>query len=297
MNRSLPHRPAFTLIELLVVIAIIAVLIGLLLPAVQKVREAAARAKCENNLHQIGVALHDYHSSAGGFPPGQYTPSPNVHHNWATLILPQIEEDNLFRIYNTKVNWDSVANDSGVLQHQVKTYICPSAPGVPPRTAANHRGVLDYPAINQAKIPNKPYLTINVKADPTYLGVLGNNVSRRVTDITDGSSNTLIVAEDAGRNDCYEMGVSGCTLAQDGAWANPGGAIVITGFNPTTRNTPGPLAINGTNSQNVYSFHQGGANVLFADGSARFLSANVSLDILVSLMTRAGGETVSPSSF
>src|SRR5260370_3362275 len=192
------------------------------------------------------------------------------------------------------VNWDNKVNDSGVIQHPVKPYICPSAPGVPPRTAAIGakgvgRGVLDYPAINQAKNPNRPHLTLSLKGDATYPGALGHNVSRRVTDITDGSSNTLIVAEDAGRNDCYEMGVSGCTLAQDGAWANPGGAIVITGFNPATKNTPGPIAVNGTNSQNVYSFHQGGANGLFADCSARFMSARGTLDVLVSLMTRSRG--------
>jgi prepilin-type N-terminal cleavage/methylation domain-containing protein/prepilin-type processing-associated H-X9-DG protein len=294
---SPPRRPAFTLIELLVVIAIIAVLIGLLLPAVQKVREAAARAKCENNLHQLGVGLHNYHSSAGGFPPGRYVFKAGAVHNWATLILPDIEEDNLFRTYNLNVNWDNVANDSGVLQHQVKTFICPSAPGVPPRTAANKRGVLDYPAINQLKNPNHPYLTLTVRADSTYPGVLGNNVSRRVTDITDGSSSTLLLAEDAGRNDCYELGVSGCNLPQDGSWANPDGAIVITGFDAAKKNVPGSIAVNGTNSQNVYSFHQGGANVLFADGSVKFLSASVTLDVLVSLMTRSGGEVIPPSSY
>jgi prepilin-type N-terminal cleavage/methylation domain-containing protein len=199
-------RAAFTLIELLVVIAIIAILIGLLLPAVQKVRAAAARTSCANNLKQIGLALHNYHATYDGFPPAKSIPTTGVNHCWATLILPYVEQENLYRQYNFAANWSAKANDSGVIQTQIKTFICPAAPSAPPRTAANSRGVLDYPAISELVRPN-PYALNGVPpADPTYIGVLGNNVKRRVTDITDGSSNTLVVAEDAGRNQVWEMG-------------------------------------------------------------------------------------------
>ena len=178
----------------------------------------------------------------------------------------------------------------------IKTFICPSAPLAPPRTAANKRGVQDYPAINRVQLPNA-FLTVAPAADPTYPGVLGNNVCRRLTDISDGSSNTLVVAEDAGRNDSYELGVQMGTLAVAGAWANPGGDIIITGYDIASKSTPGALAVNGTNSQNVYSFHSGGANVLFADGSGHFLRSDITLDLLVGLMTRSGKEIIAPSSY
>jgi prepilin-type N-terminal cleavage/methylation domain-containing protein len=288
-------RPAFTLIELLVVIAIIAVLIGLLLPAVQKVREAASRIQCANNLKQLGLALHNFETTNGGFPPGNYTPSSGLAFSWATLILPYIEQGNLYQQYNFTVTWSAAANDSGPNQHQIPQFQCPSAPG--PRVAANNRGILDYSAINELTRPN-PYALNGVPpSDPTYIGVLGDNVYRRITDITDGTSNTLLLAEDAGRNQCWEMGQLKGSLGENGAWANPGSNITVSGFNPATGTTPGPIAVNGTNSQNVYSFHVGSAGGLFADGSVQYLSSSTSVDTLIALTTRASGEVVEPNSY
>jgi prepilin-type N-terminal cleavage/methylation domain-containing protein len=291
------NRRAFTLIELLVVIAIIAILIGLLLPAVQKVREAAARTQCSNNLKQLGLALHNYHATYDGFPPARWTPTTGVHHCWATLILPYIEQENLYRQYNFAANWSARANDSGVIQTSVKTFVCPAAPGAPPRTAAKGRAVLDYPAISEVHRPN-PYAVNPIPpADSTFIGVLGNNVRRRVTDITDGSSNTLVVAEDAGRNQVWELGRQTGHLGESGAWANPGDIIVVAGYNPATGTIPGPVAVNGCNAQNVYGFHTNQAGGLFGDGSVHFLSAATSLDTLIALVTRAGGETVPDSNY
>jgi prepilin-type N-terminal cleavage/methylation domain-containing protein/prepilin-type processing-associated H-X9-DG protein len=292
-----PRRPAFTLIELLVVIAIIAILIGLLVPAVQKVRAAAARTQCANNMKQIGLALHNYHSSHDGFPPARWTAATGVNHCWATLILPHVEQDNLYRQYNLAANWSSAANDSGVIQTQVKTYICPAATSAPPRTAANSRGVMDYPAISELYRPN-PYALNGVPpGDPTYIGVLGNNVKRRVTDILDGSSNTLMVAECAGRNQVWEMGRQTGSLSQSGAWANPGDIITVGGFNPVTGTIPGPVAVNGCNAQNVYGFHTSSAGGLFADGHVYYLSSTTSIDVLIALTTRSGGEVVPDGSY
>jgi prepilin-type N-terminal cleavage/methylation domain-containing protein len=287
------RRPGFTLIELLVVIAIIAILIGLLLPAVQRAREAGMRAACTNNLKQLGIGLHNYYSANLGFPPGHHKIN-GTNHSWLTLILPFIEQEAIYRQYSFAVNWDDPVNDSGLIQTKIDMLKCPSAPYA--RTAANHRGPTDYPAINQIQLPN-PYLTNPPAADSTFHGVLGNNVKRRTVEIQDGTSQTLMVAEDAGRNEIWQMGILASVGPEAGSYANPGGAIVVTGFDPGTASTPGPCAVNCTNSQSVYSFHTNVAGGLFADGSVRFLREGMTLDVLVALVTRKGREIIPDGSY
>src|SRR5262245_15464351 len=158
-------RRAFTLIELLVVIAIIAILIGLLLPAVQKVRDAAARMKCQNNLKQIGLALHNYHDTNGGFPAAKTT-TPRTH-NWIPFILPFVEQDNLYRRYRLDRNGDDAAtndaNPGGVNQAQLQVLLCPAAPSG--RVGSRNRGITDYDAVNQITRPN-PYVRSMPPSDP-----------------------------------------------------------------------------------------------------------------------------------
>ena len=144
MSTSCTARRAFTLIELLVAIAIIAILIGLPLPAVQKIREAANRMKCQNNLKQIGLGLQNYQAQNGYFPPGALrsptsgTVGPfyqkfgvtanGVNHSWAAFILPFIEQDNLYKLYNFNIHWAAAANQT-VRETQVSIFLCPSTPG------------------------------------------------------------------------------------------------------------------------------------------------------------------------
>jgi prepilin-type N-terminal cleavage/methylation domain-containing protein/prepilin-type processing-associated H-X9-DG protein len=301
---SCRQRSGFTLIELLVVIAIIAILIALLVPAVQKVREAAARTQCLNNLKQLGIGLHAYHDVNKAFPPartnaaGAIWPAPFVH-NWTVHILPYIEQKPLYDRYRFDKNWDDAAtndaNPGGVNQTVLSLFLCPSAPGG--RLGARNRGIIDYDPVNQVTRPN-PFVPNMPASDPSWIGILGLNVRRPAAQITDGTSNTMIVAESAGRNQTWRMGKMVSPSGTTGAWANPNDVIVVSGFDPTNPSaTVGPCGVNCTNANEIYAFHTGLANVLFADGSVRSLRAGLDVSIVVALTTRSIGETLPPGAF
>jgi prepilin-type N-terminal cleavage/methylation domain-containing protein/prepilin-type processing-associated H-X9-DG protein len=302
------HRHAFTLIELLVVIAIIAVLIGLLLPAVQKVREAAARMSCQNNLKQIGLGLHNYQTQNGYFPPGALrspatgTVGPfyqklgvtanGVNHSWTIFVLPYVEQDNLYRQYNLNADWASAAN-AAVRSTPVKTFVCPSVPGGLNRV---------YPTTNAAPgdyAPNNAYSStlesaglVDVSVDRN--GVLQVNATWSVPEILDGTSNTILVSEDAGRPDRWQAGKLIKVNGQlDGGWADHNNEFIVHGFTADGNTTPGPCHTNCTNDNEVYSFHSGGANHVMADGSVRFISASMNIREFVKLVTRSGQEVIS----
>jgi prepilin-type processing-associated H-X9-DG protein len=278
-----------TVLELLVVIAIIGVLLGLLVPAVQKARQAAARIACANNLKQLGLALQGFHAVKGGFPAAQ-TSLPNqkkkVGIGWVPFILPYIEQEALFHEYDFKARWDEPSNAVAVTR-RIPLLLCASAPGE--RVGLAKRGVGDYAPT--CTLISSPFMASPPPKDKTFVGVLGKNVNRKITEITDGASNTLLLAEDAGFPAEWTMGKMTEVKFGTTAWASANNILRIGGFNPATGTTPGPCAVNCYNKHEIYSFHPGGANVLFADGATRFLGAAADINVVSALVTRRGGET------
>jgi prepilin-type N-terminal cleavage/methylation domain-containing protein/prepilin-type processing-associated H-X9-DG protein len=306
------RHPAFTLIELLVVIAIIAILVGLLLPAVQKVREAAARAQCINNLKQLGLACHNHNDTTGGLPYCPYNPGLGgalalsvkpwtEAHGWTVELLPYIEQQNVYNLYNMNAPWGGPVNRA-VVATKIKVFVCPSAPGgdnSAVRFIPWERGPLDYISEFTVYGPTQQYAGYTIPWDPTGTGAFGRNIRRPLTNITDGTSNTFMLVEDAGRNQHWVMGkYLGQKFSEgpeSGAWANPflnADFDWIKGWNPATNTIVGPCAVNCHNGGDIYAFHTGGANVLLADGSVHFLNQSTSMTVVAELMTRSGGEVI-----
>jgi prepilin-type N-terminal cleavage/methylation domain-containing protein/prepilin-type processing-associated H-X9-DG protein len=303
-----PYPRAFTLIELLVVIAIIGVLIGLLLPAVQKVREAANRLACAEHLKQVGLALHHFHDANGKFPPagvqGPYPPAgvwAEANHGWVVFLLPYLEQQPVADLYHWQVYSTDPSNQPAI-NVQLKVLQCPSAEPNRVATFSDWYGTgtaacMDYAAVKGVD----PLLADQGWISPVgdYDGVMLQNFMARVADITDGTSQTILIAEDAGRPQIWHVGhLVPDQLSTCGAWgAWAGCQIQVKGATPDGTAKYGPCAVNCTNQQELYAFHPGGVNVLFADGSVRFLSANMGIQVLARLCTRAGGEVVSASDY
>ena len=298
-------REAYTLIELLVVIAIIAILIGLLVPAVQKVREAANRMACSNNMKQHGLAIHNFESVHRRFPPGNVGGAfplagfpANIGHGMWPFLLPHLEQQAVSDRYRFDVRSWYKPNEPAA-STQLTILQCPSARPNRMSTMPDGGAVIacdDYGAV---------FFVDSMLADTgliervgNYDGVLAKNFMARYADIRDGTSNTIMIAECAGRDELWQKGrlVSENSLL-GGPWVIPANGLVIKGSTPDGASHPGPCAINCTNDREVYSFHSGGANVVFADGHVQFLRADINIRILAALVTRAGGEVVSAGDY
>jgi len=324
------RRKAFTLIELLVVIAIIAILIALLLPAVQQAREAARRSTCKNNMKQIGLALHNYHDAYTKFPIGSNYPyyQPN---SWRFALLPFMDQAPFYQLTKTQPGSDvnfyegagnSYNGDTLHFKDKVITpiYMCPSSPD-PPITYANGQltqgsqshmyvGIMGaYP--DPAARTNVFYLSGH-GSWATNTGCLLINECIGMRDITDGTSNTIIIGEQSRYKNAspkllksdYTSGWAGTPYAGTiTEWiadtAGRGATFTYFGTGTTSIfHSPNPTSTGAEASQPydyntpLTSYHVGGVHVLLADGSVRFLGDNTDLQLIQKLGVRNDGSTV-----
>jgi len=304
-------RRAFSLIELLVVIAIIAILVALLLPAVQQAREAARRSQCKNNLKQMGLAAHNYHDVFNCFPLGTVTnPDPNAGDSddgwaWPVALLPYLEQSALYQKLNPQGQYGIVVSTYNATaqpipggEQKLSVFRCPSSvlPDVVPETyaanggSANVRAQLVGYGVSDYKGSSGYYLDgIFMRfADAVVWGNGGGGSSAtvRLRDVTDGSSNTLAIGESS---------YPGINARDDWpVWAAIGRAdeqVIMKTNNPLGGGARNPLRFwEAVDDDCAMSFHDGGVQFLFADGSVRFLSENIDYTTYTNLGNRNDGQ-------
>lgn len=297
--RSTPSRPGFTLIELIVVIGIVGILMGLLLGAVQKVRAAAARADCQNRIKQLALALHHRHDAVGALPPGHRSlsnPQKQPYSGWSLDILPELEQGSLYTaatLAYRQTPYPFLDPPHTGLTAVFPAFACPMDSRV--REA-------QFSPIDSLRVALTSYLGVSGTDSGSRNGVLFSDSKVKLTDVTDGTSNTLLIGERPPSHD-YHLGWRYAGLGQDGK----GSAEMILGVRerkllispPGSPCGPGPYPFAAAplgfadpcGAFHFWSPHSGGANFAFCDGSVRLLRYDAD-SVLPALATRAGGEVV-----
>lgn len=313
------NRFGFTLVELLVVIAIIGVLVALLLPAVQQAREAARRMQCTNNLRQVGLACHNYHDTFRSFPPGRLVyngtdssgGSTKVVTGFLAMILPFVEQGNLGDIYKQEYGFDDPANQTAV-NTPIDSYLCPSSPGdhVMPIYAGWNMGWTTDPSQIDMSITGvaSDYQGVRgvhyaQQSDGSHIwdgtcGIL-NQDGTRFRDITDGTSNTILLFEKAGMPNHWKDGKqqgspTNAQFYQYGPWAGNNGVGIFNWSDDSTSDQCDNCYrfINVDNEGSPYSFHPGICNIMLADGSTRNVKETVESQTFVNLCNKADGNVL-----
>ncbi|WP_168565694.1 DUF1559 domain-containing protein [Crateriforma spongiae] len=291
-RRRIHSSAGFTLVELLVVIAIIGVLIGLLLPAVQSAREAARRCSCANNLVQMGLGMHQYEFANESFPSGVIDDEGPIrnepmgrHVSWTVQILPFIEQVNVSRHFDREAGAYASVNIPPRKQY-IPTYICPSEPRASVEMMSSDSASDDQSQIPQ-EFPISSYAgcqnDVEASIDGDRNGILFLNSDVRFEDLTDGSSQTLLIGEVR-----HEETLLGWPSGTRSTLRNAVDINSISSYRsePDPEPSPlGPLDVGGFSSN-----HPGGCNFVFADGSVRFLSEAIEPELLRQLGHRADGE-------
>jgi prepilin-type N-terminal cleavage/methylation domain-containing protein/prepilin-type processing-associated H-X9-DG protein len=309
-------RPGFTLVELLVVIAITGVLVALLLPAVQSAREAARRTQCVSNLRQVGLSIHQFHDVNGSFPASGWTVAgpgnpAGKYVGWRCLTLPFLEQQNVRELYDSNLNWWEGTNPA-VAAIPLKVYRCPSTPTGPdvltvvargPRPAmtfATPVAPTDFEAVMGVQ-PNSinPHLPAPLYSSANRFSVMYRNSTTRFADVLDGTSNTIMVVECAGRPQVFRLRrpASGVANDQGICWADSEGPFSLDGASSDGNLEACGLgcasAMNRRNDNEPFAFHPGGSNALFADGHIQFVRETIGLPVYAALVTASSGEVVS----